>query len=194
MGIREHPKSETKGIEQGQKADNTPKSAIQVGNTVRVKFGVKYWANGVGMPSWVQSNTYKVQQVSGNKVLLAGIMSWINVSDVEIISVTNNSNPIIGASYYVVKSGDTLGGIASRYGTTWQRLQELNGLSNPNWIYPGQRLKVTVNGYAQRAYTVRRGDTLSGISARLGVSVGHLVQVNRIGHPNRIYIGQRLVY
>jgi len=191
-GNVEHPKSETKAIEQGQKADNTPKSDIQVGNTVRVKFGVKYWANGVGMPSWVQSNTYKVQQVSGNKVLLAGIMSWINVSDVEIISVTNNSN--LGASYYVVKSGDTLGGIASRYGTTWQRLQELNGLNNPNWIYPGQRLKVTGNGYAQRAYTVRRDDTLSGIAGRLGVSIGHLVQVNRIGNPNRIYVGQRLLY
>lgn len=192
-GNVEHPKSETKAIEQGQKADNTPKSAIQVGNTVRVKFGVKYWANGVGMPSWVQSNTYKVQQVSGNKVLLAGIMSWINVSDVEIISVTNNSN--LGASYYVVKSGDTLSRIASRYGTTWQRLQELNGLSNPNWIYPGQRLKVTVNGYdAQRAYTIRRGDTLSGIACRLGVSVDHLVQVNHISNPNRIYVGQRLVY
>lgn len=191
---KEHPKSETKAIEQGQKADNTPKSAIQVGNTVRVKFGVKYWANGVGMPSWVQSNTYKVQQVSGNKVLLAGIMSWINVSDVEIISVTNNSNPIIGASYYVVKSGDTLGGIASRYGTTWQRLQELNGLSNPNWIYPGQRLKVTVNGYAQRAYTVRRGDTLSGIASRLGVSVSSLATRNRIGNINWIYAGQRLSY
>ena len=144
------------------------------------------------MPRWVQSNTYKVQQVSGNKVLLAGIMSWINVSDVEIISVTNNSN--LGASYYVVKSGDTLGGIASRYGTTWQRLQELNGLSNPNWIYPGQPLKVTGNGYAQRAYTVRRGDTLSGISARLKVSVGHLVQVNRIGNPNLIFVGQQLLY
>lgn len=120
-------------------------------------------------------------------------MSWINVSDVEIISVTNNSN--LGASYYVVKSGDTLGRIASRYGTTWQRLQELNGLSNPNWIYPGQRLKVTVNGYdAQRAYTIRCGDTLSGIACRLGVSVDHLVQVNHISNPNRIYVGQRLVY
>ena len=144
------------------------------------------------MPRWVQSNTYKVQQVSGNRLLLSGIMSWINVSDVEIISVTNNSNP--GASYYVVKSGDTLGGIASRYGTTWQRLQELNGLSNPNWIYPGQLLKVTGNGYAQRAYTVRRGDTLSGISARLGVSVNSLASRNHISNINWIYIGQRLVY
>ena len=187
------PVTKPTAVKQGIKADNTPKADIKVGYTVKVNFSARKWASGQCIPSWVHGKAYRVQQVSGNRVLLAGIMSWINVSDVEIISVTNNSN--LGASYYVVKSGDTLGGIASRYGTTWQRLQELNGLSNPNWIYPGQRLKVTVNGYdAQRAYTIRRGDTLSGIACRLGVSVDHLVQVNHISNPNRIYVGQRLVY
>lgn len=192
-GEANKPASKPQAVKQGIKADSTPKSDIKPGYTVKVNFSARKWASGQCIPSWVHGKAYRVQQVSGNRVLLAGIMSWINVSDVEIISVTNNSN--LGASYYVVKSGDTLGGIASRYGTTWQRLQELNGLSNPNWIYPGQRLKVTVNGYdAQRAYTIRRGDTLSGIACRLGVSVDHLVQVNHISNPNRIYVGQRLVY
>lgn len=191
-GNAENPKSETKAIEQGQKADNTPKSAIQVGNTVRVKFGVKHWANGVGMPSWVQSNTYKVQEVSGGKLLLAGIMSWINASDVEIISVANSNPSVTGTIYYVVKSGDTLGGIASHYGTTWQRLQALNGLSNPNWIYPGQRLKVTGNVGAQRTYTVRYGDTLSSIASRYGTTWQNLQRLNSLRNPNWIYPGQKL--
>ena len=193
-GNVEHPKSETKAIEQGQKADNTSKSAIQVGNTVRVKFGVKHWANGVGMPSWVQSNTYKVQEVSGSKLLLGGIMSWINASDVEIISVANSNPSVTGTIYYVVKSGDTLGGIASRYGTTWQRLQVLNGLSNPNRIYPGQRLKVTGNVGTQRTYIVRYGDTLSGIAAKLGTSVYNLQSKNGIRNANLIFVGQTLHY
>ena len=47
-----------------------------------------------------------------------------------------------GALYYTVKSGDTLSSIASRYGTTWQKLKSLNGLANANLIYPGQRLRV----------------------------------------------------
>lgn len=191
-GNVEHSKSETKAIEQGQKADNTPKSAIQVGNTVRVKFGVKHWANGVGMPSWVQSNTYKVQEVSGSNLLLGGIMSWINASDVEIISVANSNPSVTGTIYYVVKSGDTLGGIASHYGTTWQSLQTLNGLSNPNWIYPGQRLKVTGNVGTQRTYTVRYGDTLSSIASRYGVNVYTLAYKNRISNINLIYPGQKL--
>lgn len=41
-----------------------------------------------------------------------------------------------------VKRGDTLSGIARQYGTTWQRLQELNRLANPNVIRPGMKLLV----------------------------------------------------
>lgn len=187
-GNAERPNSETKAIQQGQKADNTPKSAIKVGDTVRVKFGVKRWANGVGMPSWVQSNTYKVQEVSGSKLLLGGIMSWINARDVEIVSVTNN----ISSSYYIVRYGDTLSGITSRYGTTWQNLQRLNGLNNPNWIYPGQRIRVAGTVSAKRTYTVHYGDTLSGIAYRYGVNVYTLARNNRIRNINLIYPGQRL--
>ena len=193
-GNVEKPKTETPAIKQGQQADNTPKSAIRVGNVVRVKFGTKTWANGVGMPSWVQSKTYTVQQVSGNKLLLGGIMSWINASDVEIISVANSNPSVTDTIYYIVKSGDTLGGIAYRYGTTWQNLQVLNGLNNPNWIYPGQQLKVTGNVSAQRTYTVRYGDTLSSIASRYGVNVYTLAHKNRISNINLIYPGQQLNY
>ncbi len=44
--------------------------------------------------------------------------------------------------YYVVKRGDTLSGIASKYDTTWKKLQAMNGIRNPNKIYPGQRIRV----------------------------------------------------
>lgn len=44
--------------------------------------------------------------------------------------------------YYVVKRGDTLSGIASKYGTTYQKLAQMNGISNPNKIYAGQRIRV----------------------------------------------------
>ena len=46
------------------------------------------------------------------------------------------------AVYYTIKSGDTLSGIASKYGTTYQKLAQLNGISNPNKIYAGQRIRV----------------------------------------------------
>ena len=53
-----------------------------------------------------------------------------------------NSNHIIN---YVVKKGDTLSAIASKYNTTWQRLYEKNKNvigKNPNKIYPGMVLKI----------------------------------------------------
>lgn len=197
-GNVEKPKTETPAIKQGQQADNTPKSAIRVGNVVRVKFGTKTWANGVGMPSWVQSKTYTVQQVSGNKLLLGGIMSWINASDVEIVSVTNNASrtTTTSATYYVVRYGDTLSGIASRYGTSWQNLQRLNGLRNPNWLSIGQRLVIR-QGATQsvsRVYRVQYGDTLSGIAAKLGTNVYNLQSKNGIRNANLIFVGQTLRY
>lgn len=45
---------------------------------------------------------------------------------------------------YIVKSGDVLWKIAKKYNTTWQYLQELNGLVNPNLIFPGQKIIVPV--------------------------------------------------
>lgn len=41
---------------------------------------------------------------------------------------------------HIVQRGETLSGIAARYGTTWQHLAARNGLRNPNRIYPGQML------------------------------------------------------
>ena len=43
---------------------------------------------------------------------------------------------------YTVKSGDTLSGIAAKYGTTYQKIAADNGIANPNKIYPGQVLTI----------------------------------------------------
>ena len=43
---------------------------------------------------------------------------------------------------YTVKSGDTLSGIAAKFGTTYQKIAAKNDITNPNIIYPGQRLKI----------------------------------------------------
>lgn len=45
---------------------------------------------------------------------------------------------------YKVKKGDTLSGIASKYGTTYQEIAKQNGIANPNLIYVGQKLKIKV--------------------------------------------------
>lgn len=47
-----------------------------------------------------------------------------------------------GAVYYTVRSGDTLSGIAAKYGTTYQKIAQMNGIANPNKIYAGQKLRI----------------------------------------------------
>lgn len=45
-------------------------------------------------------------------------------------------------TYYTVKKGDTLSEIAEKYGTTVSKLTSLNGISNPNKIYVGQKIRI----------------------------------------------------
>ena len=46
------------------------------------------------------------------------------------------------ARTYTVRAGDTLSGIAARYGTTYIELARKNGIANPNIIYPGQTIRI----------------------------------------------------
>ena len=98
------------------------------------------------------------------------------------------------SSTYTVQAGDTLSGIAAFYGTSYQELAAINGIANPDLIYPGQVLQVTGSGAgtSERTYTVQAGDTLSGIAALYGTSYQHLAEINGIENPDLIYPGQVL--
>lgn len=188
-----NPETQTPAINQGQQADNTPKYDIAAGNQVKVKFGAGSWATGEAIPDWVKGRTYSVAQTSGNRVLLSGINSWINKSDVEIISVSSVPIQAPATSTYTVRAGDTLSSIASKFGTSYQALASLNGISNPNLIYVGQVLRV--NGSASTGsvyYTVRAGDNLSAIASRYGTSYQSIAALNGLSNPNLIYAGQTL--
>lgn len=201
-GNAEKPKTETPAVEAGQEADNTPKKTVKVGDTVKVNFSATNWSTGEGIPTWVKGNTYKVIQINGDRFLLDGIMSWINRKNAEIISTsqteqTINKAPAVIAKTYTVRYGDTLSGIAYANGTSIAALQSLNGISNPNWIYVGQTLKLSGTATvvsSVKTYIVRYGDNLSVIANRLGTSVNHLVSTNGIKNANLIYPGQVLKY
>lgn len=113
-----------------------------------------------------------------------------------------NGNYNTETIYYTVKRGDTLSAIASRYGTTVQEIAQINGIQNVNLIYPGQILRITTNSNnhgsetnstGKTYYTIKRGDTLWGISRRYGVSIQNIISWNNIQNPNLIYPGQRLI-
>lgn len=102
---------------------------------------------------------------------------------------------------YTVQRGNTLSGIASRYGTTVGEIARINNIRNVNLIFPGQILRIptnsTVQGNETRAtgkiiYTVKPGDTLSEIALRYGVTVNQIVSLNNIRNPNLIFPGEKL--
>jgi len=93
---------------------------------------------------------------------------------------------------YTVVAGDTIYGIARRFGVTPQSIIDLNNLANPNLIIPSQRLLINVPD-GTKTYTVQPGDTLYSIAQRTGVTVDQIVRLNNIPDPNRIFPGQTLI-
>ena len=97
---------------------------------------------------------------------------------------------------YVIQPGDTLSGIAQRYGTTVSALSSLNGISNPDLIYAGNTIRVPENGGSggsgAQYYTIRPGDTLSGIAVKFGTTVNALSALNGISNPDLIYAGNTI--
>ena len=96
---------------------------------------------------------------------------------------------------YIVKSGDTLSGIGSKFGVAYQKIAADNNISNPNLIHPGQVLKIYTDQPQQpiyETYVVKAGDTLSGIGQKFGVSYQKIASDNGIKNVNLITIGQRL--
>lgn len=95
---------------------------------------------------------------------------------------------------YTVKSGDTLGRIALRYGVSTASLRMTNRIRG-NMIRPGQRLRIPGTGDAEAAdtviHTVLSGETLSSIANRYGVTVTRLKRSNRLT-SNTLHIGDKL--
>ena len=112
------------------------------------------------------------------------------------------------SSSYVVKSGDTLGAIAAKHKVSLSSIFSLNGLNGSSIIYPGQKIKVGGTAAAAApsntaskpaapaaksgSYTIKSGDTLSGIAAKHGVSLSALVAANGISVNGVIYPGKVL--
>ncbi len=143
----------------------------------------------------------------------------IILASVMLVTLTPTGHAAAGASH-VVRPGETLYGIAREYGVTVHVLAEVNGLSDPTLIRPGQVLRIPTTetrihrGTEAKAqaptpkqaakkkaapartvsyrYSVVRGDTLYAIARRFGTTVAALRKANAL-QSDLIRPGQRLV-
>ena len=107
-----------------------------------------------------------------------------------------------GYLVYIVARGDTLKGLAIRFGSTVESIVASNPeITNPNVIYEGQRLTIysgtstppTPPPAGGQTYYVLKGDTLRKIAAKFNTTVDAILKLNpQISNPNIIYVGQAI--
>jgi LysM repeat protein len=99
-----------------------------------------------------------------------------------------------------VGDGDTVSGIAARYGLSTAELLAKNGLSWSSLIFPGQRLALP-GGTTQRSaerpsiarHVVAPGETVGGIAAEYGLPVDDVLRANGLDRASLIFPGQSIV-
>lgn len=93
-----------------------------------------------------------------------------------------------------VRAGDTLWAIAREYGTTVEAIARENRIVDPNRIFAGERLRITLpaRGSGEEIYTVRRGDTPISIAGKFGITLSALEDRNGLERGETIYAGDKL--
>ena len=130
------------------------------------------------------------------KKVMLGILLALLIS-VMVVPLASAAPPASNGYWYTVQYGDNLTRIAYRYGVTVHQIVHANHLSNPNYIYAGQKLWIPSTEHHDsghdRYHTVQYGETVSSIAYHYGVSVWAIGKANDLYNLNYIYAGQKLV-
>ncbi len=113
-------------------------------------------------------------------------------------AATPTPTPTPAPLVHQVRPGDTLSGIAQRYGVSMDAIAAINEIADRDNLLVSQELRLPADALRPAAgaepdvYTVQPGDTLSTIAVAYGVNVDDLMTVNGLNDPDSIFVGQRL--
>lgn len=177
--------------------------------------------HGVSVASVLKLNNLSASSYihPGDRLIMKAAASSTTSSKASANTSSPASKPASSsrAASHTVKAGDTLSGIAHRYDVSLSTLLKANGIKASDIIYPGQRLRLSTSSVAAASgssakpttskpttttvsrpaasagtYTIKAGDTLSGIAAKNKVSVQDLLKANGLQLSSTIYAGRSL--
>jgi len=157
---------------------------------------IKKYNYGLLSPVW--NNSYRIPSGYTLKLPKDRIYSF-NMLKIKEPGAAKTIYSANSSNIYRVKKGDSLGKIASRFGTSINNLKKINNLKR-NTIYVNQKLKVSgskvhKSSYASTQssskYKVRKGDSLGKIAAKYNVTISSIKSLNKLKN-NNIYAGQIL--
>ena len=203
--MRDTPNNETVIVEYGF-ADSTGDDVNQLKNNWEelaeaVTKAIVEYAGGVYQAP-VGSNYYTVQ--SGDSLWSISKKFGISVDELKqannltsnLLSIGQNlyipnKETDVTKSEYIVSKGDTLYGIAQKFGTTVDNLKSINNLTTDS-LAIGQILKIPSEEESNtNTYTVKSGDTLYGIASKYNTTVDEFKSLNNLT-SNTLSIGQTL--
>jgi len=187
----------TKNVPALQNTGNVIYHKVQRGQTLS-GIAAKYRVTVSDIKRW---NNLKSNMIYVGQKLK--IYSSTPPSKTSSVTSTNTTNQTSSSSaktqniVHVVKSGETLSGIASKYGVSVNNIKNWNNLSSDK-ISIGQKLiinpteQTSSKTSTQQIHVVKRGETLSGIASKYGVSVDNIRNWNNLS-SDKITIGQKLI-
>lgn len=149
-------------------------------------------SNGISNPDFIYV---------GQRLAIPGLAATSNAA--ATVKATDAKSLPNGDGYYVTRRGDTLSQIAKDNGMSLSELMRLNGLTNSNFIWVGQKLRVTARVAAVKLtkaakpelaiiHIFKAGDTLAALAEENHTTVEAILRSNGLPHEKFIWIGQRL--
>ena len=173
---------------------------VQVGDSltgIAAQYGVD-WDDILTANRMADANALR----AGDELIIPGYAP-AGVPETETGGETGSESTVVddgtGPATHTVQAGESLNGIAVTYGISASALADANGITNRNTLRVGQVLTIPGMTRQQLAdlraqrHVVASGESLSEIARQYGVTTQAIIDRNKLGNPNAIYVGQELI-